>query len=368
MLEALAGRWPIHTIVNRTDLPSSRLLKQTRVPVPARPVFVRTIFYAFFSAAIYWLRVRTSSNTRIAAEGAYPFCHISHVQFCHRYFLLHYSDVIATTWARRLARTINYRWCAFLEPIAFRHARKIIVPSQGLVRELELMYPEMTRGKIEVIPSPVDVSRFQRKPDFSPFSISQKLGIPRNAFVLSFCALGGFTRKGLPLILKALQNLNDPLIHLLVIGGTASEIREFTLSAERSNVISRVHFAGLQEDVRPYLWSSHVYVFPSAYETFSLACFQAAAAGIPLIATRLNGVEEFLEPGVNGWLVERSADSVKIAIQEAAASREKTARMGEAAQAKVQSYAAEIFQARWLAMLDREFGIRADQVSPHEIE
>jgi UDP-glucose:(heptosyl)LPS alpha-1,3-glucosyltransferase len=98
-------------------------------------------------------------------------------------------------------------------------------------------------------------------------------------------------------------------------------------------------------------------VFPSAYETFSLASFQAAAAGLPLITTRFNGVEDFLIDGVNGWLVERTAEAVAAAIRDAAASPEKTARMGHTAQVHVQAYGTEIFQARWLELLDHEFGI-----------
>ncbi len=357
MLEALAGKWPIHTIVDRTDLRPAPLLKQTRVPLPASPVFARTILFAVFSALAYWLRVREKPRVRIAAEGAYPFCEIAHAQFCHRYFLKHHSDAIAGSWPRRMARMINYRWCAWLEGIAFRRARKIVVPSHGLAREIESTYP-VASGKLVVIPSPLETESFRRPADFSRAAIHQRFGVPVKSFLLSFCALGGFTRKGLAVILEAMARLRNHAIHLIVIGGSAGEMDEFSGYAKRLNLGSHVHFAGFQEDVRPYFWASDVYVFPSAYETFSLVCFQAAAAGLPVIATRLSGVEDFLQPGVNGWLVERTAGSVAAAIASAFADRDKTRRMGEMAQKQVQAYRAEVFQSRWLSLLASEFRVR----------
>jgi glycosyltransferase involved in cell wall biosynthesis len=115
---------------------------------------------------------------------------------------------------------------------------------------------------------------------------------------------------------------------------------------------------GLQNDIRPYLWSSHVFVLPSAYEAFSLICFQAAAAGLPLIATRVYGVEDLLVDGVNGWMVERTDGAVAAAIQHAAASPERTSLMGRAAQERATAYDTQIFQSRWLQLLENEFGIR----------
>ncbi len=358
MLQSLAGKWPIQTFADRTDLPASPLLEHRRVPLPSGPVFVRTILFTVLASVVYLWRRGDSRSIRIATEGAFPFCQISHTQFCHRYFLRHHRDALATTWTRRIARTVTHRWCAFLEPLGFRNARTIVVPSQGMARELTVTYPELTKDKIRVIPNPVDTELFQRDPDFCPTDVHQRLGIPEGSFVLSFCALGGFTRKGLPVVFQALAESYSPAIHLIVVGGGTSEIREFTAAAKRLDIGQNVHFAGLQNDIRPYLWSSQAYVFPSAYETFSLACFQAAASALPLIATRLNGVEEFLTDGVNGWLVERTSEAVAAAIREAAASRARTALMGQAAQQSVQAYATGIFQCRWLQLLDREFGIR----------
>ncbi len=340
------------------------MLRQTRVPLPSGPVLIRTVLFPMLATVAFAFRRSAHGGIRIATEGAYPFCQISHTQFCHRYFLANFRDAIATTWVRRLARLLTHVWYAMLEPIAFRSALCIVVPSRGMAGELQKTYPRITAQKIRVIPNPVETKAFKRTSDFDRAKVHEQLGIPAGAFVLSFCALGGFTRKGLRVVFEALAKIGDPLIHLIVIGGGATEIREFTVIAKQSQVNDMVHFTGVQSDIRCYLWASQTFVFPSAYETFSLACFQAAAAALPLITTRLNGVEDLLRDGENGWLVERTVDSVSDAIRDAARSAERTEVMGRKAQQDVQAYGTQPFLRRWLELLQNDFGICRDLCLP----
>ncbi len=359
MLEPIAGKCAIHVFINRTDLPDAELLRKTKIPLPQRPVFARAILFTLFSMCAYALSGRTKSGIRISTEGAFPFCQIAQAQYCHRFFLSRHRNAIAGSWVRRVARILMHAWGATTERIAFRVAKMIVVPSRGLARELESVYPDLVRGKIRVIPNFVDTDAFLRPPDFSVMRIRHDLGISENAFVLSFCALGSFERKGLRVALEALASVHEVAVHLMVVGGTVSEIREYEKVRDRLGVHNSVHFVGFQNDIRPYLWSSDAYVFPSIYETFCLACFQAAAAGLPLITTPFSGIEEFIVDGVNGWIVERTSSSVASAIREAALNRERTAAMGRAAQNGVDAYRLERFQARWLELLQEECAARS---------
>ena len=74
-------------------------------------------------------------------------------------------------------------------------------------------------------------------------------------------------------------------------------------------------FVGMQGDVRPYLWSSDVFVFPSLYETFSLVTYEAAAAGLPIVVSQLYGVEDLLVDGDNGFLIETSVAGVRQGLE-----------------------------------------------------
>ncbi len=84
--------------------------------------------------------------------------------------------------------------------------------------------------------------------------------------------------------------------------GAGDEDR-FRAIARRSGLAGRVEFIGAQLDPAPYYAAADAFVLPTAYETFSLASYEAAAAGLPLLVTRVNGVEDLLVDGETGWFI-----------------------------------------------------------------
>jgi UDP-glucose:(heptosyl)LPS alpha-1,3-glucosyltransferase len=56
--------------------------------------------------------------------------------------------------------------------------------------------------------------------------------------------------------------------------------------------------------------AADAFVFPTAYEAFPLVALEAAASGLPLLVTAVNGVEDLLEDGRNGWVVTRDAQDI----------------------------------------------------------
>jgi UDP-glucose:(heptosyl)LPS alpha-1,3-glucosyltransferase len=227
-----------------------------------------------------------------------------------------------------------------MEAIAFRRASVIVVPSEGLAQELTAAYGPALTAKLRIIANPVDCQAF------SP-SVEHAGG----EFTFAFCALGNFEWKGLGLILQALAT-GIPA-RLKVIGGTNAEIQRFRSVADALGVLDRVTFLGLQSDIRPHLWTSDVFVFPSVYETFPLVCLQAAAAGLALIATDIYGLERLLQPGVSGWRVERTMESLSEAMQAALADQAKTAQLGSQARRLAQQYDVPAFQQEWLELMCR---------------
>jgi len=251
-------------------------------------------------------------------------------------------------------RALNHRFNAVWEQRAFRRAKLIVVPSQGLARELAAVYPEVA-DRVVTLANPVDLARFARDPGFDRQALRASIGASAGTTLFAFVALGDFARKGLGLVLDALAEL--PLrerARLLVVGGRPGEIADWRERAEAVGVAGQVVFVGLQPDVRPYLWASDAFVFPSAYEIFSLAILQAAAARLPVIVSEgLYGAEEFVVNGDNGWLVPRTADAVGIALQAAMADADRLAEMGRRAEQSVQRYSQETFVQRWRELYGR---------------
>lgn len=333
MLRSAAAQYRLEVFTSRTDLRASEEVTLHKMPVPFKPVFLQSILFTLESLLFYFfLRPK---GLRIGTQGGFPLCDVSYAHCCHKLFLTRYREYIGGGFFTRSARLLNYQWSAAMEARAFQHARWIVVPSEGLKKELIDAYGPAIEAKIRLISNPVDCERFRGKS-----------ALPR-PFTFSFCALGNFEWKGLPLVLEALKTVPA---QLQVIGGSAADVEHYRKLAPG------VDFVGMQSDIRPFLWASDAFVFPSVYETFPLVCLQAAASGLPLIATNLYGLEQLLQPGVSGWRVERNVGAIAAAMKEAAENPQRTLEMGREAQKLAQSYAEPVFQRRWLELL-REIAV-----------
>jgi UDP-glucose:(heptosyl)LPS alpha-1,3-glucosyltransferase len=74
-----------------------------------------------------------------------------------------------------------------------------------------------------------------------------------------------------------------------------------------------VSFAGPVDDAAPYYAAADLYVHPTYYDTCSLVVLEAAAAGLPVITTRLDGTAELLRHGVDAWLISDPANTEELA-------------------------------------------------------
>jgi glycosyltransferase involved in cell wall biosynthesis len=340
MLRAAGERHDLELFTRQTDLRASENIVIHKMPVPMKPVFLQSILFTVMSCVFNVFASEGRQRIKISTQGGFPFCDISYAHCCHRLFLTRYRMHITGGVLTRTARLINHYWSAWMEAIAFRHASMIVVPSQGLARELTSAYGAVVMSKLRVVANPVDFQAF----------CPQQEGGSGKPFTFAFCALGNFEWKGLGLILEALASGISG--NLKVIGGTKAEIEVFQRMADSLQLSERVYFVGLQTDIRPHLWASSAFVFPSVYETFPLVCLQAAAAGLPLIATDLYGTEELLKPGVSGWRVERTVESIREAMRAAIEDPQRTSEMGHKARELAEQYDLVRFQQRWVELLD----------------
>ena len=142
--------------------------------------------------------------------------------------------------------------------------------------------------------------------------------------------------KGFAELFAAAQALiaADRRVRLLVIGptdaGQNDAIPESVLAPLRAT--GAAQFLPWQEDMRPWYTAMDVFVLPSYREGIPRACMEAAASGVPVVASDIRGCREVVLDGQTGLLAPpRDVQAFTDAIRRLAADRELRARMGAAA-------------------------------------
>jgi glycosyltransferase involved in cell wall biosynthesis len=131
-------------------------------------------------------------------------------------------------------------------------------------------------------------------------------GIPDDAIVLGF--VGRLIRKkGVVELVEAWEQLRDeyPKAHLLV-GGPFEAIDPVPADVrERMEKDPRVHVLGYVDDTPSLYTAMDVFVFPTYFhEGFPNVPLEAAAMGLPVVATRIAGCTDAVEDGVTGTIIE----------------------------------------------------------------
>jgi len=322
-----------------------------RVPVPTRPAVLAFLGFHIAAPLFYFCyRLRHGARFDLVqfVSSDLTFGDISSSHFCNRSYMRHHWKQSQSEGLRRLSHWLLYQLGSLAEPLAYRRAQLITVCSRGLGKEIGKEYP-FAKRKIRLCQNGVDFRRMQPPADFNREGFRAGLGMRREDIVLSFTALGAFGRKGLPHLLEGMSIIRNPELKLVVVGGPADMVLQYRHRAVGLGLANQVAFVGNQDDVRPYLWASDGFAFPSHYEAFPLAVLEAAAAGLPLIVTSVSGVEEFLMDGINGILIaDRSPDGVRRGLSRFLDMSVKDRQeMGARARLAVSCYSLERFVSTW---------------------
>ncbi len=332
------------------DNPRPDKIKFVRVPVPRKPLFLLFITFHLLSPILFLLhKWRTGARFDVmqGVESKSLFVDVSYTHFCHRAYLRDHWKATNPQGARGAARWVNHTLHKLLEPVVHRRIKHIVVPSQGLARELAQTYGDALMKKTTVISNPIDIAKMKPPADFDREVARTAQGFTPDDLVLVFVALGHFERKGLPILLEGMSQVADSRLKLVVVGGTESMIKDYQGRATRLNIGGQVKFVGLQKDIRPFLWLSDLFTFPSIYETFSLVSFEAAAAGIPMLVSPLHGVEELMQQDENGWFVPRTPEAYAEKLRFGLENRAALQQMGAKAIESVQPYTITHFVDNW---------------------
>lgn len=291
-------------ICRESTIPDHPLLSTHRLRIPGRPFLLTEPLFILLAS----LAVTRHRQGLLHSTGAVLLSKVdlTTVHFCHAA----YASLGLPTRAER--NTVWHRfnaWAALRLSIAMEHwcyrpsrTRMLVGPSEGVVNDLARFFAG-ARERSRVIHNGIDRQRFCMQSSDERVEVRREVGIPSQAFVAIFVG-GDWKRKGLAKVIEAIAFTPD--CYLLVVGD--GDRASFQGQAERCGVGTRVKFAGTRHDVERMYGAADVFVFPSEYEVASLVTYEAAASGLPLLVSRINGTDELITEGENGWFVASAHD------------------------------------------------------------
>jgi glycosyltransferase involved in cell wall biosynthesis len=195
----------------------------------------------------------------------------------------------------------------------------------------------VSRTKLRLLGNGVDLDRFRPQPEWLRRQVRTELGIAEDQVVIG--AVGRLVwEKGYAELFAAARNLlarrSDVTV---VVAGPfdADKGDPLTPGDVAAAQAAGVRFLGHREDPERLYAAFDLYVLASHREGFPRSAMEAAASGLPIVATDIRGCREVVEHGRTGVLVPvRDSASLDAALDRLAGDAATRRRLGAAAAAK----------------------------------
>jgi len=168
-------------------------------------------------------------------------------------------------------------------------ADSIIAISSAVKNDLVSRY-NIKPDKIKIIPNGVNIKKFlnySKTPDLPIKNVT----FPRKIILGT---IGRLTKqKGQVILIKALAKLKNYDFECL-IAGVGSLEESLNNKIKSLNLSGKVKLVGKINDVPNFLNSLDAFIFPSIWEGQGIVLLEAALAGLPIIASEVDGIKDLL--------------------------------------------------------------------------
>lgn len=198
-----------------------------------------------------------------------------------------------------------------LEAAYFRAGwtRRIVPVSDNVARDLSRLYG-VPQDRMVVIPNGYAADQCSpERCESLRHQMRASLGLAHDDVAVLLVA-NEWHRKGLGVLLEALEAFRDEPVHLVLVGRMAPD--DFRPQMARLGLGQRVHYCGPTGDVGRFHAVADLFVMPTQYEAFGSVIVEALASGVPVITTALAGAAVAVRPGVNGLLQEDPDDVLEL--------------------------------------------------------
>jgi glycosyltransferase involved in cell wall biosynthesis len=178
------------------------------------------------------------------------------------------------------------RYKHYVNVRTFQQARRILPWSSWAQKSIVKEYG-VASTQTEVLPPGVDLNIWQP-------------GHPPSEGPLRILFVGGdFRRKGGRLLLEAFRSLPPGQAELRLVTRKASPAGEGVLD----DVTVYTDLKPNSPELIALYRSCHIFALPTEAEAFGIAAVEAAAAGLPVLATTVGGLTDIVVDGENGFLL-----------------------------------------------------------------
>ena len=216
------------------------------------------------------------------------FTHNVEAEIFRRHAAITNNPLTKLIWRDQLRKMENF------ERRVLSHFSTVIAVSQ---RDAEYFQTEIGIPNVKVIPTGTDINFFSYSP---PRNSNTLIFTGSMDWVANIDAIQFFMEKIWPTIIK-----QSPDAKMNVVGRSPP----LSLIKNANARVSNWNFTGYVDDVRPYVWSSSVYVIPLRVGGGTrIKVFEAMAMGIPVVSTSI-GVEGLgLKAGTHYLNADNAAD------------------------------------------------------------
>lgn len=226
------------------------------------------------------------------------------------------------------------RWHhVLLERLTAPMARSILVNAVA-VRDRLVTRDRVSGSRLMLSYNGVKIAHFES----AHGELRRELGIDRSTQIVgTICRL--HRAKALDRLLRAFAALAGRVDRaVLVIAGDGPQREDLAALAEQLGIANRTFWLGVRDDVPAVIRDFDVFVISSDWEGIPGTIFESMAARVPIVATRVGGIPEVLEHGVNASLVDAgSHEELAAAIARVLQDRSLAARLVERAAADVRN-------------------------------
>lgn len=232
------------------------------------------------------------------------------------------------------------------------------VANSPLVKTELMNWYKVPEQRITIIENGINTQEFLPSTALEKTTAKNNLKISTTKPVVLFVG-SGFERKGAFHLVKAMALLPN---FQAVIVGHDKQLKNLRRLTHALNIEDRVHIAGPQHDVKPYLQAADIFCLPSIYDSLPNALLEALCSGLPVVITKGIGIAQKIVAKHAGLLCEIDAHSISLAIQTA---WENQKELSSNALALSKEYDIKAKSEEWLNLYNRIIKTKQSQQHAH---